>query len=234
MPLTASEDLDDPAVRAKYQNHMQAGDAQDTIFQDEIDEANADKSGEPGGGSAGQATAKTRDNTSLVLDPNPRARVRWQRKKVIQMVRKHGRLTKDERIRASERELLHKSHFMATSLKKLVMLSRQIIGKPVDNAIAQMRWSKKKMAQEVKYYLEEARDRAITERGMGLGKVKGEVFEKSKEIVTKDGKRIEVKDPTTMYVAQSWVGRGEWRAKSIDYKGRGRMGLIHHPSTSES
>ena len=114
------------------------------------------------------------------------------------------------------------------------MLSRQIAGKPVDEAILQMQWSKKKMAAEVKYYLEEARDLAIAQRGMGLGRANGEVYQKARKIQTRDGKWIEVLDPTRMYIAQSWVGRGAWRNKSIHYRGRGRMGILRHPSTSES
>lgn len=134
----------------------------------------------------------------------------------------------------TERQHLHQSSFLPTSVKKLVMLSRQIAGKTVDDAISQMKWSKKKMAAEVRYYLEEARDLAIAQRGMGLGQVNGETFAQPRKIRTKDGKWIEITDPSRMYIAQSWVGRGPWRGKEIDYKGRGRMGVIQHPSTSKS
>lgn len=206
------------------------GSVSDNIFQDEIDAAKPSAESE----APQQQEQKTRENMAMVTDPDPRSRIRWQRRKVIQMVRSNGAVSREERIKASERQLLHRSHFMPTSVKKLVMLSRQIAGKPVDEAISQMQWSKKKMAAEVKYYLEEARDLAIAQRGMGLGKVNGEVLEKPRKILTKDGKWIEVTDPTRMYVAQSWVGRGPWRGKEIDYKGRGRMGIIQHPSTSWS
>ena len=120
---------------------------------------------------------------------------------------------------------------MATSVKKLMMLSRQISGKSVDDAITQMTWSKKKMSAEIRYYLEEARDLAIAQRGMGLGKVNGELYDNPQKIQTTEGKWVEVVDPSRMYIAQSWVGRGKWRGKSIDPKGRGRMGLIQHPAT---
>lgn len=149
------------------------------------------------------------------------------------MIRTNGAISKEVRVKMTERQLLHKSQFMPTSVKKLVMLSRQIAGKPVDEAISQMQWSKKKMAAEVKYYLEEARDLAIAQRGMGLGQVNGEVLDKPRKIFTKEGKWIEVTDPTRMYIAQSWVGRGPWRGRALDYKGRGRTGLIHHPATSQ-
>lgn len=162
--------------------------------------------------------------------------MRWQRKKVIQMVRKGGHLTRDERIAMTERTMTHKSDWMPTSTKKLVMLARQVAGKNVDDAIAQMQWSKKKFAAEVKYHLEEARDLAVAERGMGLGVVNGEVPKrnaKATKIKTKDGKWLEITDPTKMYVSETWVGRGQWLGKEVDYKGRGRMGVIRHPKTSE-
>lgn len=208
------------------------GTVADNIFQDEIDAAKPTSSDATP--SAREQVQKTRENMAMVTDPDPRSRIRWQRKKVIQMIRSNGAISKEDRIKMTERQLLHKSHFMPTSVKKLVMLSRQIAGKPVDEAISQMQWSKKKMSAEVKYYLEEARDLAIAERGMGLGKVNGEVLDKPRKIFTKDGKWIEVTDPTRMYIAQSWVGRGPWRGRALDYKGRGRTGLIHHPATSQS
>ena len=217
--------LDDPKTRAQFLERHMHGSVADNIFQDEIDK--------PAERAEPQAEQKTRENTAMVTDPDPRARARWQRKKVIQMVRNNGTVSREDRLKMSERQLLHQSHFLPTSVKKLVMLSRQIAGKNVDEAIAQMQWSKKKMAAEVKYYLEEARDLAVAQRGMGLGKANGETLEQPRKIKTKDGKWVEIKDPTAMYVAQSWVGRGPWRGKEIDYKGRGRMGIIQHPSTSK-
>ncbi|KAH7149724.1 ribosomal protein L22/L17 [Dactylonectria estremocensis] len=228
-PVTGQ--LDDPKNREQFLERSMYSGVEDNIFQDEIETTPKGQSKEmtPGGGEAEQ---KTKENMAMVVDPDPRSRIRWQRKKVIQMVRRNGRLTKEERIIMSERELLHKSEFMPTSVKKLVMLARQIAGKPVDDAITQMSWSKKKFATEVRYYLEEARDLAIAQRGMGLGVANGETFTKPLKIQTKEGKWIEISDPTRMYIAQSWVGRGTWRGKKIDYKGRGRMGIIKHPSTS--
>ena len=181
-----------------------------------------------------QASVKTFANTRLVLDPDPRSRVRWERKKVMQMVRSNGRLTKEERLKITERQLTHKSEFIPTSVKKLVMLARQVAGKPLDDAITQMKWSKKKMAAEVKYYLEEARDMAIAERGMGLGKgMGGEKPNDPRRIQNKEGKWMNVKNATDMYISTSWVGRGPIRARRIDYKGRGRQGIIEHPQTSK-
>ncbi|KAF7553369.1 hypothetical protein G7046_g7114 [Stylonectria norvegica] len=228
-PVTSQ--LDDPKNREQFLEKSMYSGVEDNIFQDEIETPAKAQSTEavPGGG---EVEHKTKENMAMVVDPDPRSRIRWQRKMVIQMVRRNGKLTKEERIKMAERELLHKSEFMPTSTKKLVMLARQIAGKPVDDAILQMKWSKKKFAAEVRYYLEEARDLAIAQRGMGLGHVNGETLAKPTKVKTKDGKWVEIEDPTRMYVAQSWVGRGAWRGKKIDYKGRGRMGIIKHPSTS--
>ncbi|KAG5982763.1 hypothetical protein E4U55_001415 [Claviceps digitariae] len=239
-PLSAS--LDDPKKRAAFLQRNAQGSVSDNIFQDEIDgkkptSAGSGPSSDAQSAPLSEAQAqppeqKTRENMAMVTDPDPRSRIRWQRKKVIQMVRRNGTITKEERIKMTERQLLHKSDFMPTSVKKLVMLSRQIAGKNLDDAITQMAWSKKKMAAEIKYYLEEARDLAIAQRGMGLGKVNGEILPEPRKIQTKDGSWIEISDPTRMYIAQSWVGRGPWRGKELDIKGRGRTGLIKNPSTS--
>ncbi|EJP60935.1 hypothetical protein MY5147_008769 [Beauveria neobassiana] len=225
-------DLDDPKRRQQFLDRNMNGKIENNIFQDEIETAAASDAKDDTRVSAQSAEQKTRENTAMVVDPDPLGRMRWQRRKVIQMVRKNGRMTKEQRIKMTERQLVHKSPFMATSVKKLMMLSRQISGKLVDDAITQMTWSKKKMAAEIRYYLEEARDLAIAQRGMGLGKVNGELYHTPKKIQTGEGKWVEVVDPSRMYIAQSWVGRGKWRGKSIDAKGRGRMGLIQHPATS--
>ncbi|UNI15631.1 39S ribosomal protein L22, mitochondrial [Purpureocillium takamizusanense] len=226
-------ELEDPKKRQQFLERNMHGTVEDNIFQDEIEAApRAGAAAQEERSAAAQAEQKTRETMAMVTDPDPRARMRWHRKKVIQMIRTNGHVTERERLARTERQLLHQSSFLPTSVKKLVMLSRQIAGKPVDDAIAQMQWSKKKMAAEIKYYLEEARDLAVAQRGMGLGKANGEVLDKPRKIQTKEGKWIDIADPTRMYIAQSWVGRGPWRGKSIDYKGRGRMGVIQHPSTS--
>lgn len=227
-PDGLASELDDPKKRLQFLERNAHGQVEDNIFQDEIEQP---KDSEKDAASA-RAEQRTKENMSMVTDPDPRGRVRWQRKKVIQMVRKNGNITKEETIRMTERQLLHKSHFLPTSTKKLVMLARQISGKTVDDAITQMKWSKKKMAAEIKYYLEEARDLAVAQNGMGLGKVNGEALSIPAKIKTKEGKWMEISDPSRLYIAQSWVGRGPWRGKEIDYKGRGRMGVIQHPSTS--
>lgn len=107
----------------------------------------------------------------LALDPNPRKRLRWQRKQVERLVRRQGWLTKAEKLRQTERQSLSRSPFFKTSVKKLGMLARQIQGKTVDEALLQMRFSKKGVARELKQFLEHARNEAVAKRGMGLANV---------------------------------------------------------------
>ena len=104
-----------------------------------------------------------------ILNPRPTARSRWQRRMVIRDVKRRGRLTKEMKLARTERSHLAKSHFFKTSMKKLAPLARQIAGKPIDEAILQMRFSAKKAAIDVRRHLIMARDEAIVSRGMGLG-----------------------------------------------------------------
>ncbi|GAB1319730.1 39S ribosomal protein L22, mitochondrial [Madurella fahalii] len=224
------------------------------IFEDEAKETapvgGPDATQQPGRKSG----AFTRAGASLVkehlaraVDPDPRSRVRWERKMVIRQVQRgtnpFSREPRAARIARTERQLTTKSPFLATSVKKLVHLARQIQGKTVAEALVQMRYSKKKMAQEVGYQLELARDLAVAERGMGLGEARtaaavanGEEVEATQpvKIQTKDGKWVTIEDPTRMYVAEAWVNRGPWRGTVPDYRARGRMYLKMKPSTSIS
>ncbi|EME46209.1 hypothetical protein DOTSEDRAFT_148230 [Dothistroma septosporum NZE10] len=186
-----------------------------------------------------------------ITNPDPNARERWERKKVIQMVRKGGRLTDAQMIKRTEREHLVKSHNMKTSVKKLGMLARQIQGKTIDDAIVQMRFSKKRVAQEVLKQLEFARDEAVVMRGMGLGVVHAEKAESDAneittgigemslarqrpvEIQLKDGKRHRVEDASKIYIDQAWVGRGPY-GQLPDYRARGRVFIMRTPWTSLS
>jgi ribosomal protein L22 len=162
--------------------------------------------------------------------------VRWQRRKVLQMVRTGGRLTRAQRIAADERECRHRSHDMETSTKKLVHVARQVAGKTVEDALVQMRFSKKKTAKDVIWALEEARDKAVVSHGMGLGGASaaaGDVHADqppARRIQTRPGHWIEVADPTRLYVAQSWVGKGAHRGNRIQYHARGRMSLMRRHS----
>ncbi len=104
-----------------------------------------------------------------IINPKPKRRSMWHRRMVIRSVRQRGRLTTTIKLARSERSSLSRSHFFKTSMKKLAPLARQIAGKPIDEAILQMRFSKKKVAQEVREHLIEAKHEAIVVRGMGLG-----------------------------------------------------------------
>jgi ribosomal protein L22 len=196
-------------------------------------------------------------NMLRVLDPDPNARERWERKKIIQTIRRGGRLNKSVFIKRTEREHTVRSHNMKTSVKKLGKLARQIAGKQIDDAITQMRFSRKKVATEVLKQLEFARDEAVVMRGMGLGNVvpdadastlnqatadvtgiTEEVSETKKgneqvQIQLKSGKRHVVTDKSKIYIDQAWVGRGPY-GKLPDYRAKGRMNIMRTPFTSLS
>jgi ribosomal protein L22 len=93
-----------------------------------------------------------------VLDPRPSVREGWQRRMIIRSIRRRGRLTRTETLLRTERSSLSKSHFFKTSVKKLMMLARQIAGKDLDEAMLQMRFSKKKAAREVLAHLKHAKN----------------------------------------------------------------------------
>ncbi|KAI5921006.1 ribosomal protein L22 [Camillea tinctor] len=211
----------------------------DNIFDEEIKEPKQEDPGQDrqkarDASAAGMSIAYSamKEHTERALDPDPRWRIRYQRKKVMQMVRANGELTKKDRIKLSEKQLLHKSPNLATSYKKLTKLSHQIVGKTLEDAITQMRYSKKKMAKEIKHQLEEARDLAIVSRGMGLGVPNGEVLKVPKNIQTKDGKWLQVQDPTQIYVDESWVNKGPYVTSRYQFHARGRVSMMWKPSTA--
>ena len=185
---------------------------------------------------------------SAALDPQPQARARWQRKMVIREIRGRWRLNKTEKLLRTERSHLSKSDFFKTSVKKLFPLANQIAGKPLNEAMVQMRFSKKKAAQDVLKHLESARDQAIVTRGMGLGKVNGqpepvegkekqepEQQKPKQELLVEDkyGKRRVVTDPTAIYIDEAWVGRGPYRF-APESRARGRINRLSLPYTSTS
>lgn len=158
-------------------------------------------------------------------------------------------MNKTVKILRTERFSVSKSELFKTSVKKLGPLARQIAGKPIEEAIVQMRFSKKKAAAEVKKHLEYARDEAIVRRGMGLGMVKpqeagegegeggreeveAEAEATMKTIVFEDkkGKRRTVTDPSSIYVDQAWVGRGKY-GRVPEYRARGRVNILRPPTT---
>jgi len=104
------------------------------------------------------------------LDPYPEGRQRWERRKVIQGLKKRGRVTHDIKLLRTERQSLFKSKELPTSTKKLTRIMEMVKGKTVEEAMVQLRFSKKKVAQDVLKGLILARDKAIVAKGMGLGR----------------------------------------------------------------
>lgn len=232
--------------------------APSSIFEDERRiAAQRDRDGGDGDGSRAGLRPRNAATIARITQPDPNARERWERKKVIQMIKNGGRLSKAQFLKRTEREHLVKSHNMKTSVKKLGMIARQISGKTIDDAITQMRFSGKKVAQEVMLQLEQARDEAIVMRGMGLGKV-GKSNDEAEEldlsidplddtstanstnnlhapkkivIQLKDGKRHKIEDRSNIYIEQAWVGRGPY-GKLPDYRARGRIFIMRTPWTS--
>lgn len=84
------------------------------------------------------------------------------------LIRRHGRLRRGEIIKRTERSTAQKSPSIKTSVKKLMMLARQVAGKKLDDAMVQMRFSKKKAAKDVLRHLRYAKNKAIAEQQMGL------------------------------------------------------------------
>ncbi|WVQ74792.1 hypothetical protein IAR50_004398 [Cryptococcus sp. DSM 104548] len=87
------------------------------------------------------------------------------------------------------------------SPRKLNLLSRQIAGLPVDEAIVQMQFSEKRASKWVKSTLALARDHAMDKK-----------LKRDK-----------------LVVAESWVSKGQ-KIGRIDIKGRGKYGILHHQS----
>ena len=175
-------------------------------------------------------TARERRLLSMKLDPRPHARQRWERKAVIRSLRRRGRLTKPQVLMRTERQSTYQSPFLATSVKKLTLLMRQIAGKTVDDALVQLRMSKKKVAVDVIKGLQMARDAAIAGRGMGSGGTVAGAKGKGVEIELRDGKRKIVTDPTQIYIDQAWVGKGAYQI-SPEYRARGRINMLTHRTT---
>jgi len=180
--------------------------------------------------SGAEASGRNLGAMATVLDPHPVARERWQRKMAIRDIRKGGRLNKEMFIKRTERESVGKSENIKTSIKKLGPIARQIAGKTVDDAIVQLRFSKKKAAIPVLEYLEYARDEAVVARGMGIGQPTVADSAKPVDIRLKDGKRHTVQDPTTMYIDQAWVGRGPY-GRLPEYRAKGKVNILRTPWT---
>lgn len=176
-----------------------------------------------GAGQTKQSKKKEPQNMSMIglvrtyeamarsTDPDPRSRARWQRKMVVRQVARAldpwGRETKAERLARTERTLTYRGPVWHLSVKKHVKLAHQIAGRTLDDAMVQMRFSKKKHARDIGITLDAARDEAATVAGMGIKdlaapKVKGE------KIQLKNGQWVHITDPTKLYIEQAWVNKG--------------------------
>ncbi|ORX99486.1 hypothetical protein BCR34DRAFT_576565 [Clohesyomyces aquaticus] len=239
------------------------------------------------------------------LDPAPRKRRLWERKKVIESLQRRGRITQDIKLARTERSSLYRSPELPTSTRKITKLMRQISGMTVEEALVQLRFSKKRVATDIIKGLLAARDHAIAARGMGIGlqrtvepspedeaetpenkpeaeelsaeakkaeaeaeaagktekemeaerkaaeaeaeaegsrrfweKLAREAREAKKnspiEVELRNGKRRKVVDPTDIYIAQAWVGKGAVKEMSPDYRGRGKVYFLTHRSATFS
>lgn len=111
---------------------------------------------------------KDMELSALRLDPDPVGRKLLERKLVMDGVRRRGRLGKEARLKRTERELTFKSIQLGTSTKKLTKLMNMVQGKTMEEALVQLRFSKKKVARDVLRGLLLAQDQAMVERGMGI------------------------------------------------------------------
>ncbi|EAW11618.1 mitochondrial 54S ribosomal protein uL22m [Aspergillus clavatus NRRL 1] len=175
-----------------------------------------------------EVESRNRGNMAAVLDPRPKARMRWERKMVVRELRRRGRLTKTEQIMRTERESLSKSHWFKTSVKKLGPLARQIVGKNIDEAMLQMRFSKKKAAKDILEHLQHAKNVAIVRSGMGLGEATGD---KPVTVTLKSGERKKIFNPSSIYIDQAWVNRGPYGV-DYDHRARGQINRLRPPYTS--
>jgi ribosomal protein L22 len=198
-----------PSAESGAGGLLRGGLASSSIFEDDI------QAGSETLPKKKKAIARNPDTMAAAVDPDPRGRRRWERKIVIREIRKRGRLTRAQALKREERVILSKSHDFETSVKKLVPLAKQIAGKTV--------------AKDVREHLEHAKNEAIVRRGMGLG-LDGKEFTPI-QIKTKDGKRVKVRDPTTLYVDQAWCGKGLF-GRTPDYRARGNVHMMKNRTTS--
>ncbi|KAL5604315.1 hypothetical protein BROUX41_002288 [Berkeleyomyces rouxiae] len=212
-----AQNLDDPTTRKQLYQQSFAPKVEGSIFEDEVKTAQAVERED--------RAERVLDPSALVAgrDPDPRGRLRWQRAAVAKMVLRRGAESTQDVIARTERTMTFKSPLMPTSSKKMMYLAQQIAGKPLDDAVLQMRYSKKKMGKEIKLQLEEARDRAIAVYGMGLGKATGEAeAAEPRNVQDRNGVWRNIEDPSSIYIDQAWVNKGTKRYKRTIHLGRGR------------
>lgn len=204
------------------------------------------------------------DLHALALDPAPAARRKLERKLLIRNAMRHGRISKAVKLKRTERESTYKSPFFPTSVKKLTKLMHLIQGKTVEEALVQLRLSKKRVARDVFKGLQIARDEAIAARGMGLGSASTEAKpalrkrDKKQEQARREAQRqlqdgamlrpklgpatkIELKDGSKKLVydpTEIYVDQA-WvgrgtQSKSPEFRARGRVNMLTHRTTSKS
>lgn len=242
-PIRKPKSDDDDEARAPQLGS--GGLAPGSSILDEVDPRREDKEGPPSSLTV-REPAKYIDPTTIkrtMKDPNPVKRVQWLQKMATRLVRHRGRLSKGDKILRTERFDVSKSPFIKTSVKKLGPLARQIAGKPLEEAMVQMRFSKKRAARDVLKHLEYARNKAIVEKQMGIAldiptpdgvAKKEEQLGDGKALVIEDkkGKRRKIEDRSSVYIDQAWVGRGKYQF-GTDYRARGQAYKLHLPYTSE-
>ena len=237
-PATAtSKEIND--AQARRSAITQGGLADNSLFVSEMDDYEE---------VAQEFADRDFNNMNRVINPRPRARLRWQRKMVISDIKHNGTMTKEMRIPRTERSHLSRSHFFKTSIKKLMPLARQIAGKSIHEAIVQMRFSKKKAARDIRAHLIQARDEAVVMRGMGLNSPSIKHSIESSGPVTQDvstipygpddvsttgSKKGQQSDESDIYIAQAWVNRGPY-GKEPEYRARGRVYMLRPPHTGIS
>lgn len=174
---------------------------------------------------------RSRDLLNVVLDPKPFQRWRWERARIIKDARRGWRISKEDYLKRTERQCVENSVWLKTSVKKLSLLARMLAGKNIDEALLQLRFSKKRTADEVAKHLEHARDMAIVKWGMGLGEVedrKGDPI----EIRLKDGTKKMITDRTAIYIEQAMVQRGSYELQA-EIRARGKTNFLRKPYSGE-
>jgi ribosomal protein L22 len=239
----AREDLKIQEQKAR-QNIKMGGLAQNSVFAEPVKKITKVESGTDPKEDE-ELSGRSFSAMARVLNPNPDNRARWHRTQIIRHIRRGGRLTKEMKIARTERMHLAKSHFYRTSMKKLAPLARQIAGKPIDAAILQMRFSKKKVAQDVQKHLIHARNEAIAMRGMGLRSTSSleQTLASSpvaldpsitphspEQNATKKLKKGFEPHETDIYVSEAWTNTGRY-GKLPDYRARGQLYIMRPPTT---
>ncbi|KAJ2554171.1 39S ribosomal protein L22, mitochondrial [Coemansia sp. RSA 1933] len=100
------------------------------------------------------------------------------------------------------REYRYSTTNFHVSPRKLRLLANQITGQPITEAIRQMEYSPKKAATKIMHSLVWARKNAVFQKQM---------------------------NPDNMFLKLVRVGKGQMKGKRVDYKARGRHGVIRPP-----